>query len=78
MPCSNGAAAAAGVAAPLFQPYRLPSGKELQHRIVYAPLTRCRAFNNIPQASTRGGPAPAAVSRAGCLLCSSSICPVHT
>lgn len=42
-------AAAAGAAAPLFQPYRLPSGKELQHRIVYAPLTRCRAFNNIPQ-----------------------------
>lgn len=41
---------AAKAAAPLFQPYRLPSGKELQHRIVYAPLTRCRAFDNIPQA----------------------------
>ncbi|KAL4428356.1 hypothetical protein ABPG75_002445 [Micractinium tetrahymenae] len=48
---SNGvaAAAAAGAAAPLFQPYRLPSGKELAHRIVYAPLTRCRALNTIPQ-----------------------------
>ncbi len=37
-------------AAPLFTPYTLPGGLQLQHRIVYAPLTRCRAFNNIPQA----------------------------
>ncbi|KAI7840032.1 hypothetical protein COHA_006238 [Chlorella ohadii] len=36
-------------AAPLFTPYTLPGGLQLQHRIVYAPLTRCRAFNNIPQ-----------------------------
>ncbi|PRW44569.1 12-oxophytodienoic acid reductase [Chlorella sorokiniana] len=36
-------------AAPLFTPYELPGGLKLQHRIVYAPLTRCRAFNNIPQ-----------------------------
>lgn len=35
--------------APLFTPYKLPGGIELAHRIVYAPLTRCRAFNNIPQ-----------------------------
>lgn len=44
LPCSNTAAA------PLFTPYTLPGGVQLQHRIVYAPLTRCRAFNNIPQA----------------------------
>lgn len=42
---SNGADAAV----PLFQPYALPGGLQLQHRIVYAPLTRCRAFNTIPQ-----------------------------
>jgi hypothetical protein len=40
-PCSQ--------AAPLFTPYTLPGGTQLQHRIVYAPLTRCRAFNSIPQ-----------------------------
>lgn len=47
-------------AAPLFTPYTLPGGLQLQHRIVYAPLTRCRAFNNIPQVPAAGC--------AGCVL----------
>ncbi|PSC70848.1 12-oxophytodienoate reductase 11 [Micractinium conductrix] len=40
-----------GPAAALFRPYELPGGVQLQHRMVYAPLTRCRAFGNIPQPS---------------------------
>eukprot|EP00200_Dunaliella_tertiolecta_P006241 CAMPEP_0202350888 /NCGR_PEP_ID=MMETSP1126-20121109/7772_1 /ASSEMBLY_ACC=CAM_ASM_000457 /TAXON_ID=3047 /ORGANISM="Dunaliella tertiolecta, Strain CCMP1320" /LENGTH=396 /DNA_ID=CAMNT_0048942933 /DNA_START=150 /DNA_END=1340 /DNA_ORIENTATION=+ len=35
--------------APLFQPFKLPGGEELQNRMVYPPLTRCRAFDTIPQ-----------------------------
>ena len=42
--CCSGAAVA-----PLFTPYTLPGGLQLHHRIVYAPLTRCRAFNSVPQ-----------------------------
>ena len=34
---------------PLLQPYKLSDSITLKHRIVYAPLTRCRAFNDIPQ-----------------------------
>jgi hypothetical protein len=54
-PCAPPAAAAVyplppcSQAAPLFTPYTLPGGTQLQHRMVYAPLTRCRAFNSIPQ-----------------------------
>lgn len=68
VPLSAAAAAACRrntAAAPLFTPYTLPGGLQLQHRIVYAPLTRCRAFNNVPQAS--GVPAAAAFeAQAGC------------
>jgi 12-oxophytodienoic acid reductase len=32
---------------PLFEPMRV-GALELQHRIVYAPLTRCRAINTVP------------------------------
>jgi len=35
--------------APLFQPFKLPGGVELQNRMVYPPLTRCRALGTIPQ-----------------------------
>lgn len=35
--------------APLFKPYTLPDGTQLAHRIVYAPLTRCRSFGGVPQ-----------------------------
>jgi 2,4-dienoyl-CoA reductase-like NADH-dependent reductase (Old Yellow Enzyme family) len=34
---------------PLLQPYKLTENIALKHRIVYAPLTRCRAFGTIPQ-----------------------------
>ena len=33
---------------PLLQPWKL-GDLELAHRLVYAPLTRCRAINTIPQ-----------------------------
>ena len=48
---------------PLFQPLKV-GNLEIKHRIVYAPLTRCRAFNGIPsemaqeyyaQRATEGG-----------------------
>ncbi|KAF5840121.1 hypothetical protein DUNSADRAFT_17722 [Dunaliella salina] len=35
--------------APLFQPFKLPGGEELQNRMVYPPLTRCRALDTIPR-----------------------------
>lgn len=38
----------AGSADALFTPVQV-GAHALKHRIVYAPLTRCRAFNNIPQ-----------------------------
>lgn len=47
MKCSEVAANGTGVN-PLLQPYSLGPFK-LNHRIVYAPLTRCRAFGTIPQ-----------------------------
>eukprot|EP00983_Pelagomonas_calceolata_P014453 460519-Pelagomonas_calceolata.AAC.3 len=31
------------------RPVNLPCGEELQNRMVYPPLTRCRAFDTIPQ-----------------------------
>lgn len=48
---------------PLFQPFKLGSF-DLKHRIVYAPLTRCRATDTVPikeaalyysQRATEGG-----------------------
>lgn len=35
--------------APLYVPYKLGDIGELEHRVVYAPLTRCRSPGNIPQ-----------------------------
>lgn len=37
--------------AALFTPLTLGDIGTLSHRIIYAPLTRCRAFGNIPQAA---------------------------
>lgn len=34
---------------PLFTPFKLANKFDLNHRIVYAPLTRCRSFNTVPQ-----------------------------
>jgi 12-oxophytodienoic acid reductase len=40
-------AAAAADAAPLFAPLKV-GALELKHRVVLAPLTRCRAINTVP------------------------------
>ncbi|EFN55195.1 hypothetical protein CHLNCDRAFT_52565 [Chlorella variabilis] len=68
-PAANGAAAAA----PLFSPYTLPGGLQLPHRIVYAPITRCRAFNQVPQPnaalyySQRASPGGLLITEATCI-----------
>lgn len=57
---------------PLFRPYKLPGGQELQHRIVYAPLTRCRALNTIPQPNAAIYYAQRA-SEGGLIICEATV-----
>ncbi|KAI3428554.1 hypothetical protein D9Q98_007376 [Chlorella vulgaris] len=71
-PTTHGSAAAAATA-PLFTPYALPGNLQLKHRMVYAPLTRCRAFDQIPQPNAaqyyaqRSTPGTLLISEATCI-----------